>query len=96
MTIRKATPEEINEAFEAERARLGRTMEFTEVKALDAELAREIERDYSPESYILVDWLSGSISMLHAFGRMGGVLGTREQILLSALEAALRDYTRDL
>jgi len=44
---RKATPEEINQAFEAERKRLGRPMTFEEIQALDAALAQVIERDHS-------------------------------------------------
>jgi len=42
---RKATPAEINTAFEKRRAEIGKPMTFDQVQALDAELAREIERD---------------------------------------------------
>lgn len=47
MTIRKATPAEINTAFEAYREQAGRPLTFEEVQKLDADLAREIERDES-------------------------------------------------
>lgn len=43
--IRAATPKEINEAFEKTRAQLGRTLTWEEIQALDANLARAIERD---------------------------------------------------
>jgi hypothetical protein len=43
--IRAATPKEINEAFTAARERLGRVMTWEEIQALDASLARPIERD---------------------------------------------------
>lgn len=48
MTIRKATPAEINAAFESARASYKRALTFEEVQVLDAELAREIERDDKP------------------------------------------------
>ncbi len=43
--IRSATPQEINAAFEAERARLGRPMTYPEIQALDTALAQLVERD---------------------------------------------------
>lgn len=42
---RKATPAEINAAFEAYRARKGEPLNLVEINALDAALAEEIERD---------------------------------------------------
>lgn len=42
---RSATPEEINVAFDAFRKRKGSALTIEELKALDAELARVIERD---------------------------------------------------
>lgn len=47
MTVRKATPAEINRVFEEARRRIGRTLTWEEVQGLDAELAREIERDHT-------------------------------------------------
>lgn len=45
MSRRKATPAEINSAFAQRRVQLGRCLMWTEVQALDAQLAEERERD---------------------------------------------------
>lgn len=45
MTVRAATPKEINEAFERQREKLGRAMTSEEVQVLDAKLAELTERD---------------------------------------------------
>lgn len=46
--IRAATQTEINEAFAAQRKSLGRVMTHEEIRALDAILARPIERGSTP------------------------------------------------
>lgn len=50
---RAATPAEINTAFEEARRRIGRPMTWEEIQALDAELARVLERPESDHEWIL-------------------------------------------
>ena len=45
---RAATPREINEEYERVRNMQGRPLTFAQIQALDAELARIIERDSPP------------------------------------------------
>jgi hypothetical protein len=76
---RRATPAEVNAAFEKARKRIGRAMTIEEIHALDAELALVIERD---------DYTLGDAPIQQAYvDQMKAVAGALDEMFNGNLRA---------